>query len=529
MRTLRPTRESYLGFLLFVLAVLLNGQPIAAEESNSDRIAPPPKPVTETAPLEKRSYIKNLEILATHFHNTVRGGKIQMMALGEHRYLVQSRAIPAEGTGGGSRHGGIDYVGQIIDVTDALHPKVVADDTWPDAFQIQVAWNDKAKKWVAITNESVFPPQKPGFRGVKLYDITDPTSPKLISRFSTDGGDPTREKQDSMGSHRNYYDGGRYAYLTAMPSSDFILDPTFETYTWGGIQGGFEIVDVLDIAKPQLTAEWHIPGQRVDEADERSNWRSAGDLGATNFLHGPVYVPQRVEDGGSLGYGPWGSLGMVITDISDPQNPKMVSQWAPEEYVAGGMPFHTVDVARLNRGFVITNPESFMSHCRESWHDSYVIDVSDPAHPKKRAVLPIPVPPKEAPYKSFCERYGRFGTHNPPHIKAPGKPDPDFTCYTYFAAGLQCYDIKDPSNPKISAYFVPEQGTDDSEIEANPGPMGKSIRTADNVFIEWDRKLIWLATDSGLYLLSAPALGTPETGAMRVSEWVFPSINKGHP
>ena len=57
--------------------------------------------------------------------------------------------------------------------------------------------------------------------------------------------------------------------------------------------------------------------------------------------------------------------------------------------------------------------------------------------------------------------------------------------------------------------------------------MTRSGRTVDNVFIEWDRKLIWAATDSGLYLLSAPALGDPVLSPMPVREWALPSINKG--
>ena len=137
-------------------------------------------------------------------------------------------------------------------------------------------------------------------------------------------------------------------------------------------------------------------------------------------------------------------------------------------------------------------------------------------------MLPSPVPPAEAPYKSFCGRYGRFGTHNAPHLKAPGKADPNFTCYTWFNAGLQCYDIADPKTPKIISYFIPEQGADD-------GVQVMGIRTVDDVFIEWDRKLIWISTDTGNYLLSSPRLGEPILKPMAVKQWTLDGLNKGHP
>lgn len=71
------------------------------------------------------------------------------------------------------------------------------------------------------------------------------------------------------------------------------------------------------------------------------------------------------------------------------------------------------------------------------------------------------------------------------------------------------------------------QGGARAKREPLSGPMSDTIRTADKVFIEWDRKLIWVATESGLYVLSSPALGKPVLSPMPVREWTLPSINKG--
>ena len=106
--------------------------------------------------------------------------------------------------------------------------------------------------------------------------------------------------------------------------------------------------------------------------------------------------------------------------------------------------------------------------------------------------------------------------------KAPGRPDPDFTAYTYFNGGLQGFDISDPTRPRISSWFVPGQGGRIEEPESHE-------RSADSVFIEWDRKLIWLATNNGLYLLSTPELGEPVLGPLAVSRWSLPGVNVGYP
>ena len=45
----------------------------------------------------------------------------------------------------------------------------------------------------------------------------------------------------------------------------------------------------------------------------------------------------------------------------------------------------------------------------------------------------------------------------------------------------------------------------------------------------WDRKLIWLGTNNGLYLLSSEDLGEPVLEALEVSEWSLDGLNAGHP
>ena len=137
------------------------------------------------------------------------------------------------------------------------------------------------------------------------------------------------------------------------------------------------------------------------------------------------------------------------------------------------------------------------------------------------AKLPVPVPPPDAPYRTFCDKRGRFGSHNPPHMKAPGRPHANFTAYAFFNAGLQMFDISNPAKPRNVGYFIPPQ----------PGSLDDYLsypRDTDAVFIEWDRNLMWVGTGTGLYLVTSPALGKPVLEPRKVAEWSLAGLNAGH-
>jgi hypothetical protein len=491
---------SSVGFTQIVLA---NGHPHPREDSLTY--------------LDQATYIRNMAIRA-HLGGENRRWKMQMMADGERRYLFQ---------------GGIPK-GDVIDVTDPLNPVIINEDAF-EGRQIQLAYNSEIGKWILMTGAAPplirataeYPHGKyddptayarvkdyEGLRGVRFYDATDPRDIRLLSEFSTDLGDPSRTLQTGGGTHRDYYDGGKYAYLDAAPDDSF----THQESPVRVHSHAVMIVDVSDPAKPKHTSTWWVPGQREDEQKDYQAWREHGDQNSFTGLHGPFYVPQKVENGGTVSVSPWGSLGVLIHDLSDINEPKLLGRFQAS-YKPGAIAFHSVDVSRMDRGFVIGAPETLNPDCNEPYHNTYIIDVSDPTNPSELSTLPVPQPPEEAPYENFCQKRGRFGPHNGPHVKAPGKADPNFTCYTFFNAGLQCYDISDPRYPFISSYFIPPQG---GSID-DPTSF---TRNTDNVFIEWDRKLIWTATDTGLYLLTTPEMGDPILGPAEVSKWNLPELNR---
>jgi LVIVD repeat-containing protein len=476
-----------------------------------------PHPRSTSLPyLDRNMYRKNTDVLAHFDPGEHRGAKMQMMAVGERRFLF--------------------LMGDVIEVTDPLRPKMVNHKGYA-GNQVQLAYNPKLGKWILMTGAGIAgtfsSPKWPhgkydnpalikgnieqkGLRGVRFYDASNPEKIVPLSQWSCDQGDPKREVQTGSGTHRSYYDGGRYAYLDTGPDNSFTGQEAWFRYYTNCIQ----VIDVADPTQPKFVSNWWVPGQREAEKGERAKWRETGDQESFTSLHGPMYVPKKVEDGGRYGYSAYGAFGMMIHDVSDPANLKLVSTYNPQPR-PGAILYHTIDIVRLDRGFVITNPEVLNPDCNEAYQPSWVVDVRDPAKPRTITQLPVPLPPEDAPYRDFCDKRGRFGPHNPPHMKAPGKPHPNFTVYSFFNAGIQMYDIADPARPKISGYFIPPQ----------PGSLDDYLsypRDTDAVFVEWDRKLMWAGTGTGLYLVTSPALGKPELKPMPVKEWSLQGLNMGH-
>ena len=65
------------------------------------------------------------------------------------------------------------------------------------------------------------------------------------------------------------------------------------------------------------------------------------------------------------------------------------------------------------------------------------------------------------------------------------------------------FDISDPTAPKEVAWFVPPR---DGEIKKYTSWWRG---TTENVFIEWDRNLIWIGTHEGTYCLSLRRWANP--------------------
>jgi len=325
-----------------------------------------------------------------------------------------------------------------------------------------------------------------------------------------------------MGTHMNFYDGGKYAYLECAWDDQLRMENAQRP-----MSHGLMIVDMSDPAHVKEVSRWWVPGQRRGEEEEYKKYTFAGDESSWTSSHGALTVPKRVEDGGTVGYGGFGAFGMYVMDLTDITKPKPYGKLRYEYETIGGIPFHTchpviADAAHPRlQNIVIGIPETIQADCREPYKIPYVVDVKDPRNPRIIGFFPRPVAPPDAPYSDFCFARGRFGSHNTQCWLAPGAARPEIMAITWFNAGIRVFDLSNPVAPKEVAWFVPPR---DGEIDKYESWWRG---TSEDVFVEWDRNLIWLGTHEGSYCLSTPALGKPVLEPRKVQKWSVAHCNVG--
>jgi hypothetical protein len=331
----------------------------------------------------------------------------------------------------------------ILDVTDPAQPAAIAFIEGPPntmTLQIQVAdgrmvtghekpltdliadipWQGKAWiLWDAITTLK-YAPWRTSREGIWIWDVADPEHPRRIGEWAT----------GASGTHRNFYDGGRYVHLAATM-------PRFRGHI-------YVILDIRDPARPVEASRWFLP-----EQDLASGIRPVRE---GYYLHGPVHVE------GDRAYLPYGIGGMVILDVADVRKPVLVGRLELPADLGSSIGVHTV-VPMVSRGLAVINSEPLGERCRGDAGRNYaaIVDIADETTPRIVSFLPEPEPPPGAAFASFCDRGGRFGTHNQHH---PQHQPHLFTSetrvfMTYFNAGVRLYDIADAAHPREVAYFVP--------------------------------------------------------------------------
>ena len=204
---------------------------------------------------------------------------------------------------------------------------------------------------------------------------------------------------------------------------------------------------------------------------------------------------------------------MRILDFSDIRQPKLVGTADISPPFDAGLPVHSA-YPMLERKLVFINGETTRWDCHEGIAIPWIVDVRAETNPMVIAAFPIPKPPAEAPYNDFCLRGGRFGTHVPQEYKAPGTHRIDLMGYSWFEGGFRLYDVSNSFRPEEVAWIVPRQG---------------DRRGTESSFIEWDRNIIHVFTDTGLYIVSTPALGEPILGPLKPERWNAEGLNGGAP
>jgi len=432
------------------------------------------------------AFSKNIEVLAYHDLDDKPWFQMAMQEVDGKFYLYGSHF----------KHSGW----AIVDVTDSSKPEYLKFIPGPDLAGQSTPKIQVADGLMLTALGGTLPMLHanewgdPYEEGLYIWDVKDPVNPRLLSKWFTTGGG---------GVHRFFYNGGRYAHLSA---------------TCRGFRGFiYVILDLNDPKAPVETGRWWMPDQftagyvapkgAVASDDEQFK------LLDTAVMHGPAYPK------GDYCYVSYGGAGMVILDISDVTLPQLVGQLRHHPPFSGklsGARCHTV-MPLSRRDYAVMTSEGERFHVYSKDQVSKVaqpvnfigmVDIADPTDPTLVSVFPYPEVPAEYPYKNFNEipgwGVGPFGPHNlhEPHYH-PALEDRDDRIYcAYFQAGLRVYDISDPFVPKEIAYFIPPDPDkwtfNNATGDAFPGPR---LGTAEDVLVDKRGNIFVDTQHGGLYAL----------------------------
>jgi hypothetical protein len=266
-----------------------------------------------------------------------------------------------------------------------------------------------------------------GFTGIGLYDVTDPSDPKLLSL----------RQSGVFGVHELWLEvrGKKaFVYEAAIFSE---VDAFFNGEDPDEVNPEFRIVDVTDPRNPVQVGDW-------------SAWRDMGftpDSGQGTFpfntVHS-VYVDSRIA------YVSYWDFGTVMLDVRDPSNPKFIGRTSFGPGQEGNAHSAWTNwqgnlLVQTDEDFDPTvNPDS-----ETGWGYGHIYDVSDKSNPVELATLKLPSTGQFPPPGP-----GDFTIHDP---KIVGK-----RLYTsWYTEGVVIWDISRPSSPKIIGQFIPpEKGED---------------------------------------------------------------------
>ena len=352
----------------------------------------------------------------------------------------------------------------VLDVTNPAGLEVIGHipSATPNTWHINLQVADDL---LMLANERVIPgwgrlpADSPFEAGVQLFDVGEPSSPRRLGAWHTSGS----------GTHRNWYAGGRYAYLSASEQ---------------GYAGRFLVIlDVSDPQEPREAGRWWVPGQAMT-LGETPWWPTEHGAGHFTF-HGGIVL-------GELAYLAYEDFGLKILNIADPQHPELVGELSTHPPFAGYT--HTT-LPLPGRQLVIAAEETIAYDCQEEQKRIWLIDVRDPTHPASFGTLPLPEEPPGEP--AWCDKGGRFGPHNL-HENRPGAFQSETLLFNaFFNAGLRVYDIRDPFKPREVAWFIPPP----PERLYDPRPSAPRVVSSQDVYVD-DRGYCFITDyNAGLYVV----------------------------
>ncbi len=448
-------------------------------------IAGPPAWAQSGAPMSK-----DMRLVGSHPLQARSAYQVQPHRYAGGRYILfvghHSAQMPNPQTGEVEENGT-----SIVDVTDPANPVYLKHVPGVGGAQMAQACN--GADLPSGDPEKVYMLRSNGDLEHQVWDVTDPANPVLLSTPQT-GLNAT---------HRNWWqcDTG-IAYLVS----------DLRPFGWSTYRG-LQIFDLRDPESPVLIRNFALPGMEPG---------GLGDYYGPNGIH-----EATVSEDDSKVYLAYGTGAKGVIQILDNEkllngDPSLEDPYAETFsnllYPQLGrldMPVHwgahtVFSLGRIpvpydrhfeigsSRDIIIVASESRANECREAHHGVSILDFTDGAHP-----YPIATYRVRDESIDFCERGGRFGTHN---VNSTYHEPfyPGFIVVAYFNAGVRVVDVRDPFHPKEIAFYIPAvtENTAPRCVTVDGSESCKTVIQTNIIEVD-DRGLIYLSdrANTGLHIV----------------------------
>lgn len=292
--------------------------------------------------------------------------------------------------------------------------------------------------------------------GLCVYDIANPAEPRQIGFMPVAGG----------GIHRIWYTGGRWAYVSAL--LDGFTDYIFMT------------VDMSDPTEPKEAGRYWLPGMNI-AAGETPSWPPT----RRNGLHHAIVH-------GDTAYAAWRDAGLVILDVADRSEPKLITHrnWSPPH---GGGTHNCLPLP--DRDLLVVADEAVLDNCEDGIKFVWMFDIREPSNPISISTFPTP---READY---CKKGAHFGPHNIYENRPDGMVSSETIFATYQNAGIRVFDIRDEYHPVETAAFVPPK----PQRLVDHRPNRPLVIQSTDVWVSTDGLIYCSDYNGGLYILEYKA------------------------
>jgi hypothetical protein len=267
------------------------------------------------------------------------------------------------------------------------------------------------------------------FRGLKLWDVTDPAHPVRLARLST--GCCTRGLHELEVQHRP--DLGKTFVYASVPASEYAEEgsPSGRRDRQG--RGDFRLIDVTDPSNPVEVSDWGV-------------WADLGAPPAEGLGCDPDpeygHSAEPSADGKSA-FLSWWDSGFIEVDVTDPAHPVYKKRAAYPPTADGDGHSSNFDEAR---NLLFSADEDFGKACGSGTEKGFgYLRVWDWSGPD-----PVQIGFYKTPNASGTKDVGAgdYTIHNPLLVG-------DEVFASWYTDGVRIIDVSDPTSPEETAFFVP--------------------------------------------------------------------------